>query len=150
MAPGMKMRSEQQDLPNSKTSLHSEGSIHHYTSGTYSHGGMMDYARFQISELHLGKFPDSMNFPSWKVNFKTDVCAKTTNPQVTMSWITDVEQAKSIDELKTSRSNSPDGVSIEEDSQLGNQIPEKNNNRRARRSEGRSILTRETDCIYDR
>ena len=25
------------------------------TGGTYSHGGMMDYTRFPISEVHLGK-----------------------------------------------------------------------------------------------
>ena len=36
----------------------------------------MDYPRFPISEMHLGKFPDSLEFQSWKVNFKTEVCAK--------------------------------------------------------------------------
>ena len=45
-----------------------------------------------------------MEFESWKVNFKTEVCAKTTNPQITMSWITEVEKAKSIDESSTSQS----------------------------------------------
>ena len=44
----------------------------------------MEYPRFPISELHLAKFPDSMEFESWKVNFKTEVCAKTANPQITM------------------------------------------------------------------
>ena len=29
-------------------------------------------------------------------SFKTEVCAKTANPQITMSWITEVEKAKSI------------------------------------------------------
>ena len=58
----------------------------------------MEYPRFPISELHLAKFPDSMEFESWKVNFKTEVCAKTANPQITMSWITEVEKGKSIDE----------------------------------------------------
>ena len=29
------------------------------TGGTYSFNGMMDYPRFQISGMHLGKFPDS-------------------------------------------------------------------------------------------
>ena len=41
------------------------------TGGTYSHGGTMDNPRVPISELHLGKFPASMEFQSWKVNFKT-------------------------------------------------------------------------------
>ena len=41
-----------------------------HTGGT-SHGGVIDYSRFPISELHLGLFPDSMEFQSWKVTFKT-------------------------------------------------------------------------------
>ena len=64
----------------------------------------MDYARFPISEMHLSKFPDSMEFQSRKVNFKTEVCAKTANPQITIQWITEVEKARSIDELSTSQS----------------------------------------------
>ena len=39
-----------------------------HTGGTSSHNGMMDYPRFPISELHLGKIPDSMKVQSWKVN----------------------------------------------------------------------------------
>ena len=54
--------------------------------------------------MHLGKFPDSMEFQSWKVNFKTEVCLKTADPHLTMQWIKEVERAKSIDELMTSRS----------------------------------------------
>ena len=64
----------------------------------------MEYPRFPISELHLAKFPDSMELESWIVNFKAEVCAKTANPQITMSWITEVEKAKSIDESSTSQS----------------------------------------------
>ena len=45
-----------------------------------------------------------MEFQSWKVNFKTEVCSKTANPQMTMHWINYVEVAKSIDEFVTSRS----------------------------------------------
>ena len=65
---------------------------------------MIDYPRFPISELHLGKFPNSLEFESWKVNFKTEVCSKTGDPHLTMHWIKEVEIAKSIDELMTSRS----------------------------------------------
>ena len=65
---------------------------------------MMDYSRFPISEMHLGRFPDSMEIPSWKVNFKTEVCSKSADPHLTMHWIKEVEIAKSIDELMTSRS----------------------------------------------
>ena len=44
--------------------------MYDHTGGTYSHNGMIDYPRFQISEMHLGKFPDSVEFQSWKVYFK--------------------------------------------------------------------------------
>ena len=55
--------------------------------------------------MHLGIFPDSMEFQSWKVNFQTEVCSKTADPDLTVQWIKEVEMAKSIDELMTSRSN---------------------------------------------
>ena len=47
-----------------------------HTGGTCSHNGMMDDPRILISELSLKKFLDSMEFQSWKVNFKTEVCSK--------------------------------------------------------------------------
>ena len=62
------------------------------------------FTRFRISELHLRKFLDSLEFQSWRVNFKTEVCSKSADPHITMHWIKEVEKAKSIDELKTSRS----------------------------------------------
>ena len=65
---------------------------------------MVGYPRFPISELHLGKIPDSMEFQSGKVNFRTEDCLRTADPQVTMYWIEEAEIAKSIDELMTSRS----------------------------------------------
>ena len=37
------------------------------TGGIYSHNGVMDYPRYPISEMHLGKFPDSLEFQSWRV-----------------------------------------------------------------------------------
>ena len=46
-----------------------------------------------------------MEFQSSKVNFRTEVCAKPADPQITMHWIKEVERAKSIDELVTSRSS---------------------------------------------
>ena len=56
---------------------------------------MMDYLRFRISEMHLGKFPDSKEYQSWKVNFKTEVCSKTADPRLAMQWIKEIEMAKS-------------------------------------------------------
>ena len=64
----------------------------------------MDYPRCPISELHLGKFPDSLEFQSWKVIFKNEVCANLVLPQITMSWIKEDEIVKSIDDLMTSHS----------------------------------------------
>ena len=75
-----------------------------HTGGAYSHSGMMDYPRIPIAELNLGKFPDSMEFQSWKVNFGTEVCLRTADPRITMHWIKEVEIARSIDEHMTSRS----------------------------------------------
>ena len=75
-----------------------------HTGGNYSQHGMMDYPRFPISKLHLGKFPDSMEFQSWKVIFKNEVCSKTADPHLTMQWIKEVEIATSTDGPLTSRS----------------------------------------------
>ena len=74
------------------------------TGGTYSQTGVMDFPRYPISELHLGKFLDTLEFESWKVNFKTEVCANSVFPRITMYWIEEVEIAKSSDDLMTSRS----------------------------------------------
>ena len=74
------------------------------TGGTCSHSGMMDYPRIPISEMCLGTFLDSMDFQSWKVNFSAVVCLRIADPRITMLWIEEVEIAKSIDELMTSRS----------------------------------------------
>ena len=50
------------------------------------------------------KIPDPMEFQSWKVNSRTEVCLRTVDLQTTVLWIKEVEIAKSIDELVTSRS----------------------------------------------
>ena len=53
----------------------------------------------------LEKCRDSMELQSWKLNFSTEVFfLRTAEPQVTVLWIKEVEVAKSIDELVTSRS----------------------------------------------
>ena len=71
----------------------------YHTGRTYSQDGVMDYPRHPISELHLGKSPDSLEFQSWKVNFKTEVCANSVFPQITVPWIQEVGIAKSICDL---------------------------------------------------
>ena len=45
-----------------------------------------------------------LELQSWKVNFRTEVCLRTAEPQVTVLWIKEVVVAKSIDEHVTSRS----------------------------------------------
>ena len=80
-----------------------QGPLFH-SGGTYSRNGVMYYPRFSILEMHLGTFPDPMEFQSWKVNFKTEVCASSQFPRITMHWITKIEMAKSTDDLKTSQS----------------------------------------------
>ena len=45
-----------------------------------------------------------LEIPDLGVNFKTEVCAKSTDPQFTVQRIKEVETAKSMDELVTSRS----------------------------------------------
>ena len=50
----------------------------------------------------LRKFP--VHFQCWRVNFKTEECESTRFPQLTMSWINEVEMEKSIDDLMTSQS----------------------------------------------
>ena len=53
----------------------------------FSHGGMTDYPRVPLTEWNIGKFPDSMEFQSWKLDFRTEVFMRTAEPQVTMLWI---------------------------------------------------------------
>ena len=65
---------------------------------------MLDYPKFQSPEMHVRKFPDSLEFESWKANFKTEVRSTSADPQLTMQWIKEVEIAKSIDDLMTARS----------------------------------------------
>ena len=75
-----------------------------HTGGTYSHNGMIDYPRIPLTEWNPEEFPDSVEFQCWKVNFRTEVCLRTADTQITMLWTKEVENAKSIDELMTSRS----------------------------------------------
>ena len=50
------------------------------------------------------KIPDPHDFQCWRVNFKTEVRVSTPILQLTMSWINEVELAKSFDDLMTSQS----------------------------------------------
>ena len=91
--------------------------------------------RSPISEMHLGKFPDSMEFQSWQVNFKTEVCSESADPRLTMHRIKEVEIAKSIDEL------------VEKAARHACALPKKSTCRRATRSKIRPILTMEARLL---
>ena len=65
---------------------------------------MMGIPRNQISELHCHKFPDSIDFQCWKVNFKTEVCSDSGCFTMAKLRIKEVEVSKSVDDLKTSQS----------------------------------------------
>ena len=67
---------------------------------------MLNIVRWKLrgmlfSELHFWKFPNPDDFQCWRVNFKTEVCVSTATPELTMSWINDVEMAGSIDDPLT-------------------------------------------------
>ena len=81
------------EYADSITSLRKLKWILDHTGGTYSHVGLMDYPRVPISEMHLGKFPDSMEFQRWQLNFRTEPCMRAAESQVTMLWIKEVESS---------------------------------------------------------
>ena len=160
MEYGGGVRREPQDSSTPVHRFQKGAGILHDTGGTYSHCGMMDYPRFPISELHLGKFPDSFEFETWEVNFKTDVCANSVLLQITMHWIKEVEKAKSIDCLMTSRSMTgrtdvpnyctSDAMIASALKKLLTHVHfEKCKCRRATSSVTRPILTRKAHCLHD-
>ena len=73
----------------------------HRTGASYPQNSLMEAPRYAFSELHVGKFPDPDDVQCWRVNFKTEVCVNTPFHQLTMSWINEVEMARSTDDLMT-------------------------------------------------
>ena len=132
-----------------------------HTGGTYSHNDMMDYPSFPISEMHLGKFLDTLELQSWKINFKTDVSAKSKFPHITMRWIKEVGIAKSIDDLMAwqsitgrtdfARYDMLDALIASAFKKLLTRVHFRKTIkcRRATCSEIRPILSREANCIHD-
>ena len=67
------------------------------TGGTFFQNCRMETPRYAFSELHFGESPDFQDdFQCWRVSFKTEVCVSTSTPELTMSWINDVEMAHGI------------------------------------------------------
>ena len=71
--------------------------------GTCTQSGMT-IPSYLSSEMHLVKFPDHTEIQSWIVNFPVEVCAKAKNPTIALHWIKEIEAAKSLDDLITSKS----------------------------------------------
>ena len=74
------------------------------TGGTDSQNCTMEAPRKATRNCISAKFPDPDDFKCWRVNFKTAVCVSTSSPELTMSWINEVEMAGSVDDLMTSQS----------------------------------------------
>ena len=74
--PEIEMRRESQNSSIHVPRFQRGAGLLNHSGGTYSHSGVVDYPRFPILVLHLGKFLDSMEYQSLKVNFKTEVCGK--------------------------------------------------------------------------
>ena len=122
----------------------------------------MDYPRILIAEQNLGNFLDPMEFQSWKVNLRTEVCLRTADPQITMLWIKEVEIAQSIEELMTSQSiterqdfrdydmlDAMIASALKKASLHAVTFPKKSKCRRAASSETRPIPSRKTGCVHD-
>ena len=84
MAPEREVTREPQNSSITIPRFQRGAGVSDHSVGTSSHDGMIDCPRFPISEMRHGKFPDSMEFQSWKVNFKTEACSKSADPHLTM------------------------------------------------------------------
>ena len=77
------MKRESLDTPIQSPHFQSRSGMLNHTGGTYSHSGMMDYLRVPFMGWNLAEFLYSMECQCWKLNFRTEVCVRTADPQVT-------------------------------------------------------------------
>ena len=142
------------------TRNHETWTLLYRTEGTYSRNCMMETPRYSLSELHFGKFPDSVDFQRWKVNFETEVCSNTPCHMFTMSSIKEVESNLNIDDLMPSQSiegkDFPDFYMLDAKTAfaLRKIISNSNFRRRVSVEEQRSsntlqISARKTICLHD-
>ena len=84
LRPGIAKTTRRRESEMKRESLNTSIPLPHFQCGndmlTCSHSGMMDYPRIPITEMHLGKFPDSMEFHGWNVTFKNEKSTRTANP----------------------------------------------------------------------
>ena len=129
----------------------------HRTGGTYSQICMMEPLEYAISELYFGKFPNQMTFSVGESTSRPK-CAQT-HPffQLTMSWINEVEMAKSSMMTQTIEGKSfldfemlecEDCVYVEKN-HIRKPFQEKSQCRRAATSKIQQFLEREANCLHD-
>ena len=75
-----------------------------HAEGAYPLNCMMEIPRYQISALRFDKFPNTAVFQCWKTFILTGLCSSSACLTVAMLWIKDVEVAKSVNDLVTSKS----------------------------------------------
>ena len=91
---GLRREPQSSTIPTPRFSRHPDAwNCMRRTGGTYSQNCTMETPRYAVSELHVGKCPGPDDFQCWRVNFKTEVCVSTSSPELTMSWINEVEMA---------------------------------------------------------
>ena len=74
------------------------------TGGNYSQNCTIGNADICCPGTAFGIFSEQDDFQCWRVNLKTEVCVRTLTPELTVSWIDEVEIARSVDDLMTSQS----------------------------------------------
>ena len=62
LGPEKAVTREPQDFSKVFPGFQRGSGVFDYTGGTYSHCFVLDYPRFPVSEMHLGRLPDSMEF----------------------------------------------------------------------------------------
>ena len=87
------MRRESQNSSIPVPLFQSGGGLLNHISGTYSHSVWLIIRDFRCQNCIWENFL-TLEFQSWKVNFKTEVCWKSADPHITMHWIKEVEIAK--------------------------------------------------------
>ena len=121
----MGMRREPQSSAVPETRLHSGGGFPHHTGGTYSHGGVMDYTRFPVSEIqNWSMFKNSecsnhfaLDHRSWESKVNSRTCdIPTDSREKRFPRLRDAGRTGSVFIEKTSQLPSalPKRVSVEE------------------------------------
>ena len=94
------MKGESLNTPIQSPQFQSRSGMLNHTGGTYSHSGVVDYPGASIAEMNLGKFPDPMEFQSWKTNFRAEVCLETSALKKILNTQVPFRQRVSVEEQR--------------------------------------------------